>query len=347
VKEPGTRSWFWVVQCSTWFISGIVNYAGQSLIRDIPKTILWMNMGGISVGGLLVTSAYRFYLKKHGISFNLKAGKFIRVLIFSTLIISICWLILIVILFLPVINQYHIKLLELVLNLVPLTFMALAWVVIYMIYHLLTEYHETEIKRWKLEAEVQKATLGALKSQINPHFMFNSLNNIRALILEDHQKARVMITKFAELLRYALQHPEEKEITVEGELGVLRQYLELVKLQYEEKLQYKIDADGEVLTETVPPMILQLLVENSVKHGIALLPKGGEILVSVEKTIDGVCLSVKNTGSLQHKNELEESLGIGLKNIASRLKLLYDKRANLQMKEEPPFVTVTINLKKV
>ncbi len=156
-----------------------------------------------------------------------------------------------------------------------------------------------------------------------------------------------MITKFAELLRYALQHSEEKEITVEGELGVLRQYLELVKLQYEEKLQYKIDADGEVLTETVPPMILQLLVENSVKHGIALLPKGGEILVSVEKTIEGVCLSVKNTGSLQHKNELEESLGIGLKNIASRLKLLYDKRANLQMKEEPPFVTVNINLKKV
>lgn len=123
--------------------------------------------------------------------------------------------------------------------------------------------------------------------------------------------------------------------------------MELVKLQYEEKLQYKIDADKEVLTETVPPMVLQLLVENSVKHGIALLPKGGEILVSVKKTMEGICLMVKNTGSFQHKNELEESLGIGLKNINMRLKLLYDKRANLQMKEEQPFVTVTINLKKV
>lgn len=219
MKKPGTRSWFWVVQCITWVIVGIVNYAGQSLISDNPKTLLWMNMAGISVGGFLVTSAYRFYLKKQGFSFNLKAGKFIRILIVSTLIISICWLMLCVTLFLPVINQYHIKLPIFILNLVPLTFMALAWVAIYMIYHFLIEYHETEIKRWKLEAEVQKATLGALKSQINPHFMFNSLNNIRALILEDHQKARAMITKFAELLRYALQHSEKKEITVEEELG--------------------------------------------------------------------------------------------------------------------------------
>jgi len=162
------------------------------------------------------------------------------------------------------------------------------------------------------------------------------------LILEDHQKARVMITKFAELLRYALQHSEEKEITVEEELGILRQYLELVKLQYEEKLQYYIDADELVLTETIPPMILQLLVENAVKHGIALLPNGGEIFIRAEKEAGGLCLMVKNTGSLQYKNKLEDSLGIGLSNIKARLKLLYNGRSNLQITEEKPFVIVRI-----
>ncbi len=347
MNEAKEKSWFWIVQCSTWVIVGIVNYSGQSISLDIPKTLLWLNMAGTSAGGFLVTSAYRFYLKKQGISFNLRAGKFIQILIFSTLIISVCWLILIVILFLPVINQYHIKLPILILNLVPLTFMALAWVVIYMIYHLLTEYHQAEIERWQLEAEVQKANWGTLKAQINPHFMFNTLNNIRALILEDQQKARVMITRFSDLLRYALQHSEEKEITVKEELGILRQYLELVKLQYEEKLQYDIDADELVLTETIPPMILQLLVENAVKHGIALLPNGGEIFVRAEKKAGGLCLMVKNTGSLRQKNELEDSLGIGLNNIKARLKLLYNGRATLQITEEEPFVMVRINLKNV
>lgn len=346
MKQPKVKSWFWTVQLGSWLIVGLGNYTLQSTTRDLPKTLLWMNLAALSLGGLLVTSAYRIYLKKNGISFNLTAGKFIRVLILSTLLISVCWLALIMLMFLPVVNQYHLNLLELALNLVPLAFLILAWVLSYMIYHLLSEYHQTEVKRWMLEAEVQKANLGALKAQINPHFMFNSLNNIRALILEDHQKARLMLTRFSELLRYSLQHSEEKETTVDEELDILRQYLELVKLQYEKKLQYQISADEEVLSVKIPPMILQLLAENAVKHGIALLPGGGEIFVSAKKVQGGICLTVKNTGSLQHKNELEGSLGIGLKNISNRLKLLYGDHANLEMKEEKPFVTVSINLKK-
>lgn len=93
-------------------------------------------------------------------------------------------------------------------------------------------------------------------------------------------------------------------------------------------------------------MILQLLAENAVKHGIALLPGGGEIVVSAKKVQGGICLTVKNTGSLQHKNELEQSLGIGLKNISNRLKLLYGEHANLEMREEKPFIIVNINLNK-
>lgn len=346
MKQDKEKSWFWTVQLGSWLIVGLGNYTLQNTTRDLPKTLLWMNLAALSLGGFLVTSAYRVYLKKNGISFNLTAGKFIQVLILSTLIISVCWLALILLLFLPVISQYHLNLLQLALNLVPLAFVTLAWVLSYMIYHLLAEYHETEIKRWMLEAEVQKANLGALKAQINPHFMFNSLNNIRALILEDHQKARLMLTRFSELLRYSLQHSEEKETTVEGELKILKQYLELVELQYEERLQYQISADQKVLSEKIPPMILQLLAENAVKHGIALLPGGGEIFVSVREMESGFRLSVKNTGSLQHKNELEESLGIGLKNILDRLKLLYGERANLEMKEEKPFVVVNIILRK-
>lgn len=230
MKQPKVKSWFWTVQLDSWLIVGLGNYTLQSTTRDLPKMLLWMNLAALSLGGLLVTSVYRIYLKKNGISFNLTAGRFIRVLILSTLLISVCWLALIMLLFLPVVSRYNLNLLELALNLFPLAFLILAWVLSYMIYHLLSEYHQTEVKRWMLEAEVQKANLGALKAQINPHFMFNSLNNIRALILEDHQKARLMLTRFSELLRYSLQHSEEKETTVDEELDILRQYLELVKL---------------------------------------------------------------------------------------------------------------------
>lgn len=343
-----TNSWFWPLQITVWTITGLLNFLVQHFNQQVHFVglVTYLNAVGMITGGLLVTSAYRYIIKKDSAPFKLQAGKFILSLLGATLLQSICWVILISLLFMPFYGFRLGLFIELAISLVPLCCLLLIWNLVYLSYHLMRRYHQTEIEKWKLEAEVQKATLGALKSQINPHFMFNALNNIRALILEDPQLARQMITKFSEIFRYALQQSEEREITVAEELRVLNQYLELVKMQYEEKLKYRINADDNVANEVIPPMILQLLVENAVKHGIALNTRGGEILIDIRKEQNQLVLNVKNTGTLKNKNELEESLGIGLKNITERLKLLYNDQASLQMSEEAPYVSVTIHIKK-
>jgi two-component system LytT family sensor kinase len=120
--------------------------------------------------------------------------------------------------------------------------------------------------------------------------------------------------------------------------------LDLLKIQYEERLKYMIHADESVLQVLIPPMILQLLVENAVKHGIALQADGGSIAVDIRERGNGIILSVKNTGSLQNKGSLEDSLGIGLANVKERLRLLYGERAKLCMQQQDDFVIVTIQI---
>jgi len=340
------HSWFWPVQIGVWVVSGIGNLLLQSLIPGIQGLVLLLNFMGVTLGGFLLTTLYRYYLKKYKYSFKLSVKSFILRLTVSTLILSVFWTLFNGLIYLPFAEKLHIRPLALFINIVPLLLIMLAWNLTYLVYHLFAQYHITEIEKWQLQVEVQKAQMGNLKAQINPHFIFNALNNIRAMILEDHQQARHMLTKFSEILRYALQHSEEMETTVAQELYMLKQYLELVKIQYEERLVFSIKAAPALLTEKIPPMILQLLVENAVKHGIALNPAGGIIDVLIEEDTNCLLLTVSNTGNLVVSNQLEESLGVGLKNITERLKLIYGNKAILTMEEKAPNVIVVIKLDK-
>lgn len=342
-KRP---SWFWPVQISTWLFIGLLNYLLQRLRAGLPGTILALNFAGTAVGGFLVTTLYRYYLKKSKARLTLSIGSFISRLLLTTLILAICWMVFNILLFLPFFKEYHLRLVVFVFNLVPLVVLVLIWNLVYLGCQLITQYHVTEIEKWKLQAEAQKAQLGNLKAQINPHFIFNALNNIRAMILEDHQQARHMLTKFSEILRYALKHAEDIEITIAKEIEMLRQYLDLVKIQYEDRLVFSITAAPELLTEKIPPMILQLLVENAIKHGISLSSTGGEIHISIEDHGKYILLAVKNTGTLEQSSQLEESLGVGLKNVTERLSLIYGNKAILTMEEKAPDVIVVIKIEK-
>ncbi|TDO23361.1 sensor histidine kinase [Pedobacter duraquae] len=336
------KSWFWPVQILIWLIVGLLNYLVQHFNGSFPLGIQIINLVGMSCGGLLVTTIYRFYLKKIRFNYSLRVGKFIGFVLGHAGIQSVCWMGFIMLISLPFVGEYHIRIIYLPFNIVPLLTLVLVWDLGYLTYHIIKNAHLREVEKWKMDAEVQKAQLGSLKAQINPHFMFNTLNNIRSLILEDPQLAREMLTRFSELFRYTLQHSDDRETTVAEELIILRQYLDLVKMQYEEKLQYSIDAGPEVSMRKIPPMVLQLLAENAVKHGIAQSADGGIVAVSVHADADMLQIVVKNTGSLQIARQLEHGLGIGLNNISERLRLLYGNQAKLTIHEEHPFVIVEI-----
>ena len=201
-----------------------------------------------------------------------------------------------------------------------------------------------EVEKWKLESEIHRAQLDNLFDQVNPHFLFNSLNNIRSMILEDKHRARDMITSFAELFRYALLHTGNKKVKLSEELNMVNQYLTLAKIQYEEKLQYDIKTDEGIKGLELPPMTIQVPVENAVKHGVAQSYDQVHLYISTEIREDKICIEVKKSGKISQTKKLESSLGLGLNNLRERLRLLYNNKAYFDIKEENSFVIVTIKI---
>lgn len=340
------KSWFWPIQMLFWLLIGVVNFCAQYFYSGFDFILAVLNFTGLSLGGLISSTLYRFYFRKNQLDYKIRWTKLVLHVLGSALLQSLLWMLIMVLLSWPFASTYHINLGKVLINLAPLYILILAWDLVYLGYHLVRTYHRSEVDKWMLESEYQKAKLGALKSQVNPHFMFNAINNIRALILENPVLAREMLTKFAEIFRHALQHTGEKLITIKEELGILIHYLEIQQLQFEGRLRYVIDAQEHLLNEMIPPLILQLLVENAIKHGISLNEKGGEIFINIGAYNNTLILEVRNTGSLAFGSRIEERLGIGLKNIVERLSLTYGGHAKLDISEKVPFVIVAIKIQR-
>ncbi|WP_316832996.1 sensor histidine kinase [Pedobacter aquatilis] len=338
------NSWFWPLQLLFWLLIGGVNFCAQYFYSGFDFALAVLNFTGLSFGGLISSTLYRNYYRRNKLDYKIPWPRLILHVLGSALLQSLLWLLIMVLLSWPFTKSYAINLGKVLINLAPIYILVLAWDLVYLGYHLIRTYHRAEVEKWRLESEFQKAKLGALKAQVNPHFMFNAINNIRALILENPVLAREMLTRFAEIFRHALQYTGEKLITINEELGILTHYLEIQQLQFDGRLRYVIDAQEHLLMETIPPLILQLLVENAIKHGISLNENGGEILIGIGEHDNILQLEVKNTGTLALRAGLEEHMGIGLKNIAERLSLTYGAAANLEITEQASFVVVTIKI---
>lgn len=175
----------------------------------------------------------------------------------------------------------------------------------------------------------QKAQLQTLRYQLNPHFLFNSLNSIQALFRENADQADLMITELSEFLRYSLKYNERVMIPVEEEIDIVRKYLTIEKIRYEEKLNFCINVDDEAVNKEIPCLITQPLVENSIKHGLYKNPEGIRITVNVKATSDFLKIQVKNTGMLMSGWEY----GTGLKNVKERLQKTYKDKFSFLLTE--------------
>jgi signal transduction histidine kinase len=172
------------------------------------------------------------------------------------------------------------------------------WFSFYFFYNVHDRNNRLELDRARLAATVKDAELRALKSQINPHFIFNSLNSLRALIDEDPARARQAVTQLANLLRYSLQSAQSETVPFEDELRVVNDYLALEQVRHEERLRVRLDIEPDTLALPVPPLLLQTLVENAVKYGISTRPEGGEIVIEARRRDGQLQLRVVNPGEL-------------------------------------------------
>ncbi len=218
-------------------------------------------------------------------------------------------------------------------NFINISLVFFMWAAIYFAYQYFQKYNRAEVEKLALKLQVKEAELGVLKSQINPHFMFNALNNIRALILENQEQARTMLTHLSDILRYSLSYTESEKVSLESELEIVRYYFELASIQYEDRLKYSISVPDDLRQIKIPPMLIQLLVENGIKHGISVLPKGGNIEISIKKEGDLMKIKVSNTGTLDPSRQGVDKMGIGLLNIRERLRLLYNEKAGFDLRQ--------------
>ncbi|GAA0891994.1 histidine kinase [Fulvivirga kasyanovii] len=320
---------YWIFQLFGWTLFFII----YSLMAGYFTNFQWQVFAGylntVTVGFLL-THFYRMYIKKHE---WVKLGIFklaIRVLMASFFIAMIWALIILPInkTFFNVEKSEELTWFIVLVIVFNLSVMTLGWSLIYFLFQLFINFKKSEVEKWKLEAAVKDAELIALKSQVNPHFIFNSLNNIRSLVIENPEKARDMITHLSGLLRYSIQFNNMERVSLEHELEIVQNYLNLESIQLEDRLNYKLEIKPETLELKIPPMAVQLLVENAIKHGIANLPQGGIINIKSSLENDTLIVEVINSGQIR---KCEDSTGIGLKNASDRLKLLFGKLSDLKI----------------
>jgi two-component system, LytTR family, sensor kinase len=203
---------------------------------------------------------------------------------------------------------------------------------------------QTETAR--LNEQLSRAQLYALRRQIEPHFLFNSLNAVAGLVREGRNDAAViMIAELSDLLRRVLEDSNRQEIPLEEEMVFVEKYLDIQKVRFAERLQTRVDVPQEFRQVRVPSLILQPMVENAVKHGIARRAQGGEVRISAQRSNDMLTLSVYNDGPQLPLDWETTGSGIGIANVRSRLQSLYGDGFDLKMRNlEPGGVEVSVSV---
>jgi len=213
-------------------------------------------------------------------------------------------------------------------------------ITVYFIYYF-KKYQETQVKKFKFKAKSESAKYESLKSQLDPHFLFNSLNVLTSLIGENPKKAENFTTKLSKIYRYVLEQKEKDLIPVKEELIFAKNYMELLKMRFEEAIIFKILPDTSNVEHKIVPLSLQLLLENAVKHNVISTEKPLHINIFEENDY----LVISNNAN--PKTTLEKSTKIGIKNIIERYSLLSHKKVIIKKENNLFIVKIPLLIKKM
>jgi two-component system, LytTR family, sensor kinase len=234
---------------------------------------------------------------------------------------------------------------EFVINILLYTIFFILWSAIYMAYHLINKSRFQEMRNLQLEATNNEIELKTLRDQLNPHFLFNSLNSIRALVEEDPVVAKSAITTLSNLLRRSLNMGKKPQVSLEEELTLVKEYLELEKIRFEERLNIALNVEAP-MNLLIPPFIIQTLAENGIKHGVSKQMEGGTLSINIHQNKDELRIELKNPGKLEKQLPINGNKGgIGLANTRRRLAIQYSGNAALVIREEANEVIVLLTIK--
>lgn len=226
----------------------------------------------------------------------------------------------------------------------------MVWEVLYYAYFMYGRSIEQRRKVEEADNLLNTIQLKMLRYQLTPHFLFNALNSIRALILKDAAKARILISELSEFLKYTLTIKDKLEVTLSEELDAINHYLILEKTRFEEKLKINIDINPSTEDINVPALILHPLVENAVKYGMLSGNSGMELWLKSDLVDETLIMEVKNTGRWEESNKAmgnNESTKTGLNNVKERLKNSFGRNGRMQIDKSDSFVSVKIIIENI
>ncbi len=338
---------YWILQLSGWllFVSFIAVF-NQLQGNDFTLEI-WLNIAVIFALGIGLTHLFRYILLKNN-WLKAKFWKQLPKIVLTTLLLATVFHLAQYLLsdILIAGKPFAFNPAEWLLRILNWLLLLFFWEAIYFVYHFVENYRQEEIKNLRWEAVKNEMELNKLKSQLNPHFLFNAMNTIRALIDENPDTAKAAVTNLAHILRSSLQFGKMKLIPLEQELKIVTDYLAIEKLRFEEKLHFDIQINTALTAVKIPPMMLQTLVENAIKHGTAKRKEGGKITITIdENNAQSVRIQITNPGEYREENK-PENTKFGLANTRQRLKLIFGDNASLTIRSENQQVIVCLIIPK-
>jgi hypothetical protein len=332
---------YWACQLIGWGLYATGNYLGAVFALHPPPLRAAIDLLILSALGLGASHVLHAYIRAHGWARLPNRARVGRVLIAS----AICGAAITAVKIsfdlapwqtgdFPTGLAPLTPLLALVVPAINWTFLMLLWCALYFGALSLRAHKSAQLRESELARALQLSELRRLKTQLNPHYLFNALNTVRALIAIDPTAAQRAVTQLARTLRYTLGAGQDDLVTLEQELATVEDYLALESLRLGERLCVQWDMSADARRVRIPVMLLQTLVENAIKHGIAELPAGGLLKVTARSKADLFTLSVENDCPNTPMNPSSD--GIGLRNATERLQHLFGPEASLQLEITPP-----------
>lgn len=328
---------YWLFQFAGWGAVALINLFFAVIFNQINDEKLLFRLIFFVEIGLIFSHFMRFSILKNAILLKPIKSQIIVLLILTVMYSVIIGLVqavfenrhkLVVIKGEPV--EFYILYLR---NLWSSFMYLFIWNCLYFMYHFIVKSQRQQVDTLQLEALVKSLELKTIKAHINPHFIFNALNGIRALIDENPQRARKAVTELSNILRSSLNAEKGETVSLGEELKIVKDYLALENMRFEDRLKIEYEIDDDTLDQQVPPMMLQTLVENAIKHGISKNLKGGMVKIISDFSGNYHELAVQNTGKL---NGGLSHQGFGLSSTHDRLSLLYGEKAKFVISQVNP-----------
>jgi two-component sensor histidine kinase len=348
ITPPKSQLAYWIFQLTGWGLFTVTRFVGSAAVLETPWINLLLENLFLNGVGLLFSHWLREFVRRHHWS-ELPIRKTIWRIIIAGLVLGTPLGLVTQFTGLSALHDpaflksyapaigFHLTLsASIAVEIANWALVFIIWLTIYFTAIAVRKHRSAQLKQSELARALQLAELRLLKSQLNPHFLFNALNTVRSLIVDNPSRAQSAVTRLANTLRYTLSSRQDELVTLSQELDIVADYLELESMRFEDRLRIEKNVPVDAAGVHIPVMLLQTIVENAIKHGIAESPSGGVLRISAVLQNEMLVLEVENPRPPAPIRTAHE--GVGLRNAHDRLRLLFGERARLELDLSKPGV---------